>query len=281
MELRSEYEGLESVAISRFLKYSLPEDEYGEIGIDIFQNMYHKEQLMAVLFIERPELAMLPDEAIDEIYDNYLSDSSITGLMNEDIIERITRNVDIKGYLDYQTEKRLFVDMDGTLSKFEEQPLERLYEKGYFRDLEPNETFLSNLKEFIAKNPDVEVFVLSNVLYDSSYALREKEEWLNYYLPEIDDSHRIFPPCTSDTNKADYIPDGIRRTDILIDDYSKNLFKWERSGGKGLKIVTDVNNRNETWIGKHGGSYFMETCSVEELQDSILNIQAPKLQPRL
>lgn len=124
-----------------------------------------------------------------------------------------------------KNDKRLFVDMDGTLAEFKPvDEMETLYEKGYFAELKPQENVLGGIKAFITEHSDIEVYVLSSVLYDSEYALSEKIEWLDRYLPEIDETHRIFVPCGED--KAAYVPDGIDGDDILLDDYSANLHAW-------------------------------------------------------
>lgn len=45
---------------------------------------------------------------------------------------------------------RIFVDMDGTLARFHDENLylERMFEKGFFRDLKPFENAVSAIKEF-------------------------------------------------------------------------------------------------------------------------------------
>ena len=142
---------------------------------------------------------------------------------------------------------RLFVDMDGTLAVFQQiNTLEKLYEKGYFSELEPQENVMDAVRHIVREHPEVEVFILSSVLSDSKYALEEKNEWLDRYLPEIDREHRIFPPCGE--NKLDYVPDGIRSTDYLLDDYTNNLTLWEPPA-KGIKLLNGINHTNETWKG--------------------------------
>lgn len=129
-------------------------------------------------------------------------------------------------YNEWATMKpRLFVDMDGTLAVFKKiDTLETLYERNYFLTLEPQMNVVNAVRNIIENNTDIEVFILSAVLSDSKYALAEKNDWLDRYLPEIDMQHRIFPPCGED--KKDYIPMGVRPNDCLLDDYTKNLVLW-------------------------------------------------------
>ena len=144
---------------------------------------------------------------------------------------------------------RLFVDLDGTLAVFTPvEQLETLYEQGYFANLKPHGNAIEGLKMFMQANPETEVFVLSSVLTDSRYALEEKQAWLDRYLPEIDHGHRIFPPCGED--KSDYVPEGINKTDILLDDYTDNLLAWQQEGGTGIKMMNGINGTKGRWEGR-------------------------------
>lgn len=142
---------------------------------------------------------------------------------------------------------RFLVDMDGVLATFQPvDTLETLYEKGYFLNLEPIQNVLDAIKLIIQKHPDIDVYIMSSVLSDSKYAYEEKNAWLNRYLPEIDIAHRIFPPCGD--NKLDYVPEGIRESDCLLDDYTHNLTMWEPPA-RGIKLLNGINHTRETWRG--------------------------------
>ena len=146
-----------------------------------------------------------------------------------------------------EADGRLLLDMDGTLAKFKQvDTLEVLYEEGYFRNLEPMWNVINAVKEILHHHPEKEVYVMSSVLSDSKYALQEKNEWIDQYLPEIDRQHRIFPPCGD--NKLEYVPGGIRRTDCLLDDYTHNLVLWEPPA-KGIKLLNGINHTHATWNG--------------------------------
>ncbi len=141
--------------------------------------------------------------------------------------------------------RRIFVDMDGTLAKWNNVATEVLYEKGYYRNLEPNQILVDEVKRLINNGEDV--YVLSSFLSDSEYALSEKNLWLDEYLPEIPKDKRIFVHYGD--NKNDYITNGITISDYLIDDYTKNLLSWKQAGGTGIKFLNGINHTKGTWDG--------------------------------
>lgn len=154
--------------------------------------------------------------------------------------------------MEFSDKKRLFVDMDGTLARFHDQAnyLERMFEKDFFRSLEPFENMVEGVRQFIHDHPDVEVFVLSaRVNGEPPYCEAEKNAWLDEHLPEIDPAHRIYTEVGK--SKAEYIPGGIGKNDFLLDDYNKGLNLWLYDGGSAIKCH---NNINQKGLGAYGGS---------------------------
>ena len=151
------------------------------------------------------------------------------------------------------TKAKLFVDMDGTLTKwFELKDKSVLYIKGYFLSSRPHLQLINGIKDFMKKNPEVEVFILSSYFDDSLYARVEKDLWLDYFIPEIPRENRIFVPYG--TIKAEFAAmhekvGKIDNTCFLLDDYSKNLHEWVSCGGIGIKCKTSVNGTKGTWQG--------------------------------
>ena len=141
--------------------------------------------------------------------------------------------------------QRLFVDMDGTLTEFLPQAsMEPLYEQGYFRNLPPHKNVVEAIRRLICEHDEIEVFVLSAYLPDSPYALSEKHAWVDVYLPELDEAHRCFVVNGSD--KRACIAD-IREDDALLDDYTRNLLRWQPS--RGIKLINAINHTKGTWKG--------------------------------
>ncbi|PWL72024.1 MAG: hypothetical protein DBY25_04575 [Clostridiales bacterium] len=146
-------------------------------------------------------------------------------------------------FVDETLPPRLFVDMDGTLAVFQAvDRMERLYEKGYFLDLPPIPNVVRAIQQLYEQH-SCDIYILSAVV-DSPFAVPEKNEWLDRYLPEISKSRRLFIPCGE--NKAEYVPYGVRETDVLLDDYTKNLLAWPE---KGVKLLNGINHTNGRWRG--------------------------------
>lgn len=143
---------------------------------------------------------------------------------------------------------RIFVDMDGTLAKWNNVEFEELFEEGYYRNLEPNMKILNEVNHLIRQGEDV--YILSAYLTESDYAKKEKQEWVNQYLPELPKEKQIFVPYG--TNKAEYLKEHyspITNQDYLIDDYTKNLLEWKEYGGIGIKYLNGINHTKGTWKG--------------------------------
>ena len=161
---------------------------------------------------------------------------------------------------------RFFIDMDGTLAKWNNVEFEQLFEQGYYRNLEPNNDILNDVNRLIEQGEDV--YVLSCVLPESKYALNEKKEWLKQYVPALSEDKYIFVPYGE--NKADYLKEHyapITNKDYLIDDYTKNLVEWKEYGGIGVKYLNGINHTKGTW---NGLMINEKPHGIDEIQDKSL-----------
>ena len=178
--------------------------------------------------------------------------------------------------------KRLFVDMDGVLTEFRKvSDMSILYQEKYFENLLPHKNLLEAVRN-IALKKEMEVFILTSYLQDGIYAKNEKNTWLDKNIPEIDAEHRIFVP--NGENKADYVPNKISSDDFIIDDFTENLNKWKSAGGKGIKIINEINNTKRTWKGNK--IRFDKSTSILEtniseiiLEDAVFLDENPVLRP--
>ena len=136
----------------------------------------------------------------------------------------------------------LSIDMDGVLAKFNEnlQAEERLYEKGYFLNLEPQRNVVRALYDvcFLDWDEDISIRprILSAFLTESKYALDEKKAWLKREVPALSKNYTF---CDCGQSKSSFIASAeaeLASRDILIDDYGVNCKNWKEAGGVYVKV---------------------------------------------
>lgn len=104
-----------------------------------------------------------------------------------------------------------------------------------------------------------------------------KNAWLDKYLPNIDNEHRLFVENPS-TDKSLCVPGSylykddngkyhnkISENDILIDDYNKNLFEWQKAGGTSVKAKNNINHK-----GLHGELWKGNLIDITDTAESIV-----------
>ncbi|MBR3517842.1 MAG: hypothetical protein IKO10_16190 [Lachnospiraceae bacterium] len=173
---------------------------------------------------------------------------------------------------------RIFFDMDGTLAEWRNITLtiesdedrykvmqilnEILLTPGYFSTLEPHQNMLDAMEIL---NDKYEVYILSCAIPkdgDPSPAA-EKTEWLGQHAPYLKPEQIVFVPDGQD--KSRFIPGGIRETDFLVDDYTKNLIDFDAAGGCGIKAMNFVNGTKGRW----NGSAISITSDPKDIADSV------------
>lgn len=162
-----------------------------------------------------------------------------------------------------EKKRRYFFDMDGVVAEynFALPRFDMLYDEGYFLSRPPQNNIVDAVKEMISRGESV--FILSAVLKDSEYALFEKHEWLDRFIPMIDCKHRIFTLCGED--KIASVPHFDPETDILIDDYGPNCRTWagsDKSGGRYVKVSVDADDA-EIERSRHDRVIHPEMCPEE------------------
>nr|BFD64806.1 5'-3'-deoxyribonucleotidase [Bdellovibrio sp. HM001] len=146
--------------------------------------------------------------------------------------------------------KKVFIDMDDTIADFigsEElqqvgiestgwprQPVE-MYNKGFFRNLQPIEGAVSAIRSFL-NNEHLDVYILTKPVYDSPHSYSEKVEWIREYFPAL-------------LSKMVMAQDkGLIRGDYLIDDSLHWKEPWEATNPEGMFIHFDPRkSRAEQW----------------------------------
>ena len=177
---------------------------------------------------------------------------------------------------------RLFIDMDGTIAEWRnlyidleeyegkyaitEKIDEILRTPGYFYSLRPNINLITAIS-MLYKIGEIELFILSCCLPDTEAGSPKKEKnmWLDKFLPEIDKKHRIFVPDGKD--KKHYIPKGAG-DNFLLDDYTQNLRNF--SVGTAIKFLNGINSNNKTWYGNKLSCTRTAKSFVDAISDIVL-----------
>lgn len=145
--------------------------------------------------------------------------------------------------------KRIFLDMDGTLARFNvPNALNRFREEeGFFSKLKPYKGIqaINQLCEDYE-----EVYIISASPHRQADI--DKINWVETYLPNLNLDKVIL--CRIGDNKAEKIEKELEiqiDTDCyLLDDYTKNLQEWEEMGGTGIKRKTYcADNSTKKWKG--------------------------------
>lgn len=145
--------------------------------------------------------------------------------------------------------KRLFLDLDGTIAKFNvKNALERFdNEIGFF----------AKLGAYVGVEVVNELALNGNIFIISAspneQADNDKMVWLKKYLPNIKQENITL--CRIGENKAEIIQNKynivINKECLLLDDYTKNLIEWEKVGGLGVKRITKcADNSRGLWKGQ-------------------------------
>ena len=202
---------------------------------------------------EEAERLMKYGHSLEELLEIFSDKEELKGIyVNSCLVypdfEKIVKALECYSCADSENKaekRRLFVDMDGTLTKFIPQDTTgALYEKGYFLNLPPQQNVIDAVKIILKKHPEIKVIVLSAYLTDSEYALDEKMQWLEKYLPELGEEHWLFVPNGKPKNG---FVGKFSENDVLLDDHTPNLNKW--MPGKGIKLVNNINNKGRSWKG--------------------------------
>ncbi|RHQ02944.1 hypothetical protein DW993_16555 [Clostridium sp. AM51-4] len=165
-----------------------------------------------------------------------------------------------------KSDMRVYFDMDGTIAKWRDVPVEESRKPGYYTDLEPETELLDFLGA--ALKADENMNILSSY-YTDTRALLEKKKWLDKYLPGISSSHCLFVPYGE--NKAEFVETMLHRKlgkmDILVDDHTPNLKRWETAGGTGVKWLNGINGKNGRFEGIRVGSVKELKAAFDEIED--------------
>lgn len=144
---------------------------------------------------------------------------------------------------------RGFFDLDGTVARFYdlENCLEVMREKGFYLNLGVHKKMLKELIKFADTYGVENTFIISACI-DTPYCMPEKLAWIKKNIPiKLPAENIILVPCG--VPKTDFVPGGVKSTDLLFDDYGDNLLKWAEAGGTPVKAINPINNTTKSWKG--------------------------------
>jgi hypothetical protein len=172
-------------------------------------------------------------------------------------------------------------DQDGVIATYEPDAYEGEDENNlpfmqpgihYFRNLIPDKKIINVYKNLHYKN-NIPINVITNIineptLYDEH--AHDKLLWTKKHMTFIDtDNHFFTIPVPN--KKCDFVTKHLnrplRKTDILISDYNKDLEPWHENGGTAIKYG---NGLNDTWSW-HGDKLSPFSTSYE-MYDQIIKI---------
>lgn len=165
----------------------------------------------------------------------------------------------------------IWFDMDGVLARFDKElyqnpdgstispPFYETFEgQQKFLEFQPDPLTISVFTKLM-QSPSIVLGIISNLPMNPDgmkeeqiqKAIREnKMTWLHKYLKSIYKTTKSCPLLFPNENipKAivieNYLGRELTKSDILIDDYNKNLKFWEARGGTGIKYLNGNNSHN-------------------------------------
>ena len=156
-----------------------------------------------------------------------------------------------------------WIDMDGTLAKWEDATIEETFEPGYFLRREVCVPMVRTIQKMITKGHDVRI--LSSIYNER--AMLEKKLWLKKFANlDID---AVFVPYGEDKNN--YIHAEANELHVLIDDHTPNLNVWSRTG-LGIKFLNGINGTGKNGKSSWKGAIISERMSPEVMYMTIIGL---------
>lgn len=149
--------------------------------------------------------------------------------------------------MDKNDQINIYIDMDGVQAVYGfGDSLEEMAAPGYFRERPAQQNMVETVQR-LQDDDRYHVVVLSSVFSDR-HSAKDKTEWLKAQgLGEVE---TCFVPCGM--RKGDFVEkDGVN---ILVDDFSRNLFEWESMGRNfhGIKFLNEKNGSRGSWFNAGG-----------------------------
>lgn len=165
---------------------------------------------------------------------------------------------------------KVFFDQDGVLTIYKQEDFNGEHPKhhipGYFETCKPNRKSVNLFKKLYkckinnSKKIDIEnIYVLTTVDTLSKlnkFQIKDKITWCNKYIFKNANNNkaRCYLKAVVGQTKSERAKKLLKRelnkSDILIDDYNKNLKDWQEAGGTAVKFLNGLNDLN-SWNGPY------------------------------
>lgn len=139
--------------------------------------------------------------------------------------------------------QRIFFDLDGVLAVWQEVPLEEVAKEGYFSSLPAQENVVKAFI-FLEQYSDIRLYILSSVFMDG-HSVSDKKIWASAHLG-LPECRQLYWPYGQEKAMAIEQIGGMRKSDVLVDDFSRNLHNWP---GIPVKLYNGINGTKGTWEG--------------------------------
>lgn len=139
--------------------------------------------------------------------------------------------------------QRIFFDLDGVLAVWQNAPLEEVAKPGYFSAL-PEQKNVVKAFRLMEACPDVGLYILSSVFADG-HSEDDKRSWVSAHL-NLPKEQQIYCPYGQEKAMALEKTGGVNPSDVLVDDFSRNLRSWP---GISVKLYNGINGTKGTWDG--------------------------------
>jgi hypothetical protein len=167
----------------------------------------------------------------------------------------------------------IFFDMDGVLAQYDPDILLHMDKANWFKNLPAVESMIDFAK-WVTKNTLCNVYILSTVtLNNAERCQAEKTAW-NAKYTEIPVARQIYVPngIPKIAHLKAVMPEVFDRdTNILYDDYTKNLIPWVAYHNNfiAIKVLNGLNGTNGVWLQSKMPSVHIDSS----LDDKIINLR--------
>lgn len=143
--------------------------------------------------------------------------------------------------------RKIFVDMDGTVAKWETVTMRELLTPGYFYHVTPMQSMIDAL-EILHRFYGYDIYICSSTINEQCE--KDKNMWINLHMPFVKEENRFFVPYGQSKGKF-LETQNLLSGDLFIDDYSENLRDVKESCKElfPIKILNGINGTKKTWTG--------------------------------